>query len=59
MLVILNMKEKVFHHLSEKDLYRPITSVFLSVGDPEDLSDILFFSVVFPGLAVSHRTASG
>lgn len=59
MLVIPNMKEKVFHHLSEKDLYRPITSVFLPVGDPEDLSDILFFSVVFPGLAVSHRAASG
>lgn len=53
------MKEKVFHHLSEKDLYRPITSVFLPVGDPEDLSDILCFSVVFPGLAASHRAASG
>lgn len=56
-LVLLNMNEKFYCHLSERDLYLPLISIFLPVGDMEDLSDIRF-CVVFPGLAVSHTDSS-
>ena len=47
------MNANFYCHLSERDLYLSLTSVFFPVGDKDDLSGICF-CVVFPGLAVSH-----
>lgn len=52
------MNENFYHHLSERDLYFPLISVFLPVGDTEDFSDTFFFCVVFPGLTDPANSCS-